>query len=215
MAPRGSQRKRPLRNKLTESTSVVPPKRRFTNSKGRPGDWLLLTKPIGIGIATTALKRGLASKEFVKRVTAQMAQLNQAAGEVFASRAFKVNALTEVKGLGLLGHVLELARGSSVAAVLELEHLPILAGVPALAEQDIVPDRTKANLTQVEPNVAFPEGLPMPIRYVLADAQTNGGLLAAVPNRDLDRALKGLARAKVEIWVIGRLIKGRPEIHVV
>ena len=196
-------------------TGVVHPKRVLTNAGGKAGDWLILTKPLGTGIATTAIKRGLASKALVKQVTQQMAQLNKAAGEVFASGAFRVNALTDVTGFGLLGHLLEVARGAGLAAVIELEHLPILPGVPALAERDVVPGGTKTNLEHVLPHVAFPEGLPQPIMHVLADAQTNGGLLAAVPERELDKALRKLSRAKVDSWVIGRLLKGRPAIHVV
>ena len=196
-------------------TGVVHPKRVLTNAGGKAGDYLVLTKPIGTGIATTAIKRGLASKALVKQVTAQMAQLNQRAGEVFASGAFRVNALTDVTGFGLLGHLLEVARGSKVSAILELEHLPILPGVPALAEQDVVPGGTKTNLEHVSGHVAFPEGLPLPIRHVLADAQTNGGLLAAIPDASLTKALRALHRKKVDSWVIGRLIKGRPAIQVV
>jgi selenide,water dikinase len=143
-----------------------------------------------------------------------MATLNKAAGEVFASGAFTVNALTDVTGFGLLGHLLEMARGAKVSAIIELEHLPILPGVPALAEQDVVPGGTKTNLQHVRKHVKLPQGLPVAIAHVLADAQTNGGLLAAVPDRHLDTALSKLSRAKLDSWVIGRLVKGKPTIHV-
>ncbi len=196
-------------------TGVVHPKKILKNSGATVGDWLILTKPLGTGIATTAIKRGLASKAMIKQVTAQMSQLNKAAGEVFASGAFSVNALTDVTGFGLLGHLLEMARGAKAAAVLELENVPILPGVPALAEQGVVPGGTVTNLAHVKPFVALPQGLPVAIAYVLADAQTNGGLLAAVADRHLDKALARLSRAKLDSWVIGRFIKGRPAIHVV
>ncbi len=196
-------------------TGVVHPRKILKNSGGKVGDWLILTKPIGTGIATTAIKQGRATKAMVKQVTAQMSQLNKAAGEVFASGAFTVNALTDVTGFGLLGHLLEMARGAKAAAVIELENLPILPGVPALAEHGIVPGGTKTNLEHVKRFVALPEGLPVAIAHVLADAQTNGGLLAAVPDRHLDKALSKLSRAKLDSWVIGRFIKGQPAIHVV
>ncbi len=197
-------------------TGQVHPKRILKNSGGQPGDWLILTKPLGTGIATTAIKRGVADRALVKQVTQQMATLNRRAGEVFASRQFQVNALTDVTGFGLLGHLLEMVRGAKkVSAVIELERLPLLPGVPALAEQGVVPGGTKTNLEHVLPHVVVPDGLPLPIVHVLADAQTNGGLLAAVSEKHLDRALSRLEKAKVDSWVIGRLVKGRPVIHVV
>lgn len=196
-------------------TGLVHPKRVLTNAGGKPGDVLILTKPIGTGIATTALKRGVADKALVKRVTKQMAALNKAAGEVFASGKFKVNALTDVTGFGLLGHGLEVARGAKLRAVLQLEDVPLLPGVAALAEQGVVPGGTKTNLAHAEKGVTFPDGLPEPIKHVLADAQTNGGLLAAVPAKDVSKALRALAVKKVDAWPIGWLERGRPGLTVV
>lgn len=195
-------------------TGTVHPKKILTNAGGRPGDVLILTKPIGTGIATTALKRGVAPTELVRRVTKQMATLNKAAGEVFASGAFTVNALTDVTGFGLLGHGLEVARGAKLRAVIELEQVPMLPGIPALAEQGVVPGGTKTNLEHAAKGVTFPEGLPEPIKHVLADAQTNGGLLAAVPEKSVSKALAALARKKIEAWPIGWLQKGRPGLTV-
>jgi selenide,water dikinase len=196
-------------------TGVVHPKKVLTNAGGKAGDVLLLTKPLGTGIATTALKRGLASKELVTRVTKQMATLNKAAGEVFASGKFTVNALTDVTGFGLLGHGLEVARGAKLRAVVELERLPLLPGIAALAEQGVVPGGTKTNLAHAEKGVRFPDGLPEPIKHVLADAQTNGGLLAAVPAKHVAKALRLLAAKKVDAWPIGWLEKGRPGLTIV
>ena len=195
-------------------TGTVHPKKVLTNAGGRVGDVLVLTKPIGTGIATTALKRELASAALVKRVTAQMAQLNKAAGEVFASGKFKVNALTDVTGFGLLGHVLEMARGAKVRAVLELERVPLLPEIADLAAQGVVPGGTKTNLAHAEKGTQFPEGLPDAIKFVLADAQTNGGLLAAIPERDVSKAMNALERKGVEAWVIGQLVKGKAGVAV-
>ena len=196
-------------------TGVVHPKKVLTNAGGKPGDVLILTKPLGTGIATTALKRGVANKELVKRVTKQMATLNKAAGEVFASGRFRVNALTDVTGFGLLGHAIEIARGAKLRVGLELERVPLLPGIPALAEQGVVPGGTKTNLAHAQKWVRFPEGLPEPIRHVLADAQTNGGLLAAVPGKVAGQALRALEKKGVEAWAIGRLYRGRPGVDVV
>jgi selenide,water dikinase len=176
---------------------------------------LLLTKPLGSGIATTAIKRGLASEELTERVVALMSALNKRAGEVFASGKFKVNALTDVTGYGLLGHLLEMMNGAKAKAFLDLERIPILADVPELARQGVVPGGTKSNLAHVAKKVRFPKGLPEDIQWVLADAQTNGGLLASVPARDAAKAFRALERAGVDVALIGEVGEGRPGVEVV
>lgn len=196
-------------------TGLVHPKKVLTNAGAKPGDVLILTKPLGSGIATTAIKRGLASKALMKRVVAVMSQLNRSAGEVFASGKFKVNALTDVTGFGLLGHLLEMMNGAKARAVLALERIPIIQEVPALAGQGVVPGGTKANLVHVSKRVRFPEGLPEEIQWVLADAQTNGGLLASVPARDARKAFIALEKAGVDAALIGEVTRGRPGIDVV
>jgi len=144
-----------------------------------------------------------------------MSALNRAAGETFASGKFKVNALTDVTGFGLLGHLLEMMNGAKARALLDLERIPILSDVPALAQQGVVPGGTKANLGHVAKKVVFPEGLPEDIQWVLADAQTNGGLLASVPAKDALKALKALDKAGVEGHLIGEVQRGRPGVEVV
>lgn len=196
-------------------TGVVHPRRVLSNAGARPGDVLLLTKPLGSGIATTAMKRGVASRQLTRRVVALMSELNKAAGEVFASGRFKVNALTDVTGYGLLGHLLEMMQGAKARALLALERVPILGEVPALAAQGVVPGGTESNLEHVGRRVRFPPGLPEDIRHVLADAQTNGGLLASVPGREAAKALRALERVGVEAWLIGEVQAGRPGIEVV
>lgn len=196
-------------------TGQVHPKKVLTNAGAKPGDVLMLTKPLGSGIATTAIKRGVASKELTERVVALMSELNKKAGEVFASGKFKVNALTDVTGYGLLGHLLEMMTGAKAKALLDLERIPIISEVPALAQQGVVPGGTKSNLAHVGKKVRFPKGLPEDIQWVLADAQTNGGLLASVPARDVAKAWRALERAGVDVALIGEVAAGRPGIEVV
>lgn len=196
-------------------TGVVHPRRILTNAGGRPGDVLLLTKPIGSGVASTAIKRRLATRGLTKRVIALMAELNRPAGEVFASRRFAVHALTDVTGFGLLGHLSELAFSARVRARLHLSHIPILEGVPALAAQGVVPGGSVSNLEHFGATVRFPAGLPQDVQLVLADAQTNGGLLAAIPAREAARAQRALARVGVDGALIGELFRGPPGIDVV
>lgn len=196
-------------------TGLVHPRRILTNRGGQLGDVLFLTKPLGSGIATTAIKQGLASRALTRRVIALMTQLNRSAGEVFASRRFRVHALTDVTGFGLLGHLSELALAARVRARVHLSHIPILEGVPALSRDGIVPGGSVANLEHFGKVVVFPAGLPKDIQLVLADAQTNGGLLAAVPKRDAAKAERALSRVGVEGALIGELVPGRPGIEVV
>jgi selenide,water dikinase len=196
-------------------TGQVHPKKVLTNAGAKPGDVLMLTKPLGSGIATTAIKRGLASPELAERVVEIMSALNKRAGEVFASGKFKVNALTDVTGYGLLGHLLEMMTGAKAKAFLDLERIPIIAEVPELASRGVVPGGTKSNLAHVGKKVRFPKGLPEDIQWVLADAQTNGGLLASVPARDAAKAYRALERAGVDVALIGEVGEGRPGIEVV
>ena len=196
-------------------TGLVDPKRVLTNAGARPGDVLILTKPIGSGIATTAIKRGEADAELAERVTQVMATLNKTAGEVFASGKFKVNALTDVTGFGLLGHLLEMMNGAKARAKLFLERIPLIQGVPDLAARGVVPGGTKGNLEYVGAKVRFPDGLPDEIRWVLADAQTNGGLLAAVPVKDAGKAVRALERKGVHGAIVGEVVRGRAGVDVV
>jgi selenide,water dikinase len=190
-------------------TGLVHPKKVLTNAGGRAGDVLILTKPLGTGIATTAIKRGMATPALAKRVTDQMATLNKAAGEVFASGRFAVHALTDVTGFGLLGHLGEVARGAGLKAVLYKWQVPVMEGIPELAEAGVVPGGTKTNLEHVAKFVKFRGALPAHVQYVLADAQTNGGLLAALPEKQAREALKALDRAGVQGWIVGELEKGK------
>lgn len=196
-------------------TGTVHPRRILRNVGAKPGDILFLTKPIGSGIATTAIKRGLADRKLTRAAVALMGELNKAAGEVFASPRYRVNALTDVTGFGLLGHLWEMARGSKVRAVLELERIPLMAGVPRLAAADCVPGGSKANLEWVRPHVEIPGGLPQDIQWVLADAQTNGGLLASVAPKDAPALYRALHRKGVAAAVVGQVVKGKPGITVV
>lgn len=192
-------------------TGSVHPQRMLTSAGGQVGDVLILTKPIGTAVAMTALARKLASKTLVKQATARMTQLNQAAAEVFASRRFKVNALTSVMGLGLLGHALELAHGAKKRVFLQLESVPLLPEIAALAEEGLTSESGSMALKATR----FPSGLPQTIKSVLAGAETNGGLLAAIPFRDAPKAFAALGRKGVEAWAIGQIQQGKVGLEVV
>jgi selenide, water dikinase len=195
-------------------TGLVHPERVLKNVGARPGDRLVLTKPLGSGIATTALKRGLADPDLIRRASAVMAALNKKAGEILAESG-AVNALTDVTGFGLLGHAWEMAHGSGVAFRLRLAAIPILDGVLALARRDVVPGGSRANLTFVAPHVAFDAGVDEATRLVLADAQTNGGLLAALPSGRSEAVCSALVRGGVDAVEIGEVAAGEARLEVV
>jgi selenide,water dikinase len=189
-------------------TGLVHPDRVLRNVGARPGDRLLLTKPLGSGIVTTAIKRGIALGALLEVVTRLMAELNRAAGEVLA-RSGAVHALTDVTGFGLLGHAWEMAEGSGVALRLEAARVPVLDGVVDLARADVVPGGSRANLAWVEPRLRLSPAVTLPA-IVLADAQTNGGLLAAVPAGRVAAVLASLAAAGVVAAEIGEVLPGDP-----
>jgi selenide,water dikinase len=192
-------------------TGTVRPNRALSNARARPGDALVLTKPLGAGLATTAIKKGVGSPA-IDAAVKWMSTLNRAAGEVFA-RA-RVNALTDVTGFGLLGHLWNVVEASRVSARVRFDDVPLMPGVQQLAEAGIVPGGSRRNLADVATHVRFPDALAEWKRLVLADAQTNGGLLATVRQRQVPSVLKSLRKRGVEAAVIGSIAKGRPEIFV-
>ncbi len=195
-------------------TGVVHPDRVLRNVGARPGDRLVLTKPLGSGIVSTAIKRGIAPAALVERAVAVMSALNKAAGEVLAASG-AVHALTDVTGFGLLGHGWEMAEGSGVAFRIEAARVPLLdPAVPDLAARGVVPGGSKANLAWVRPSLRVAPGLAEPLLLVLADAQTNGGLLAALDPARAPEVLARLADAGVPAVDVGEVLEGPPRIEV-
>jgi selenide,water dikinase len=190
-------------------TGVVHPDRVLRNVGARPGDVLLLTKPLGSGIATTAIKAEKADAALVDRAIEVMSALNRTAGELLAASG-AVHALTDVTGFGLLGHGWEMAEGSGVALRLRAEAIPVIPGVRELAEQEVVPGGSRANLRWIRPNVVLADGLHPTTAIVLADAQTNGGLLAAVDRARAGALLEALRGAGVAAVEIGEVVAGDP-----
>jgi selenide,water dikinase len=159
---------------------TVHPRRVVRNVGAKPGDALFLTKPLGIGILTTAIKRGLASEDTITRAVHVMSTLNRAAGEAMLTLGDTLHAATDVTGFGLLGHLSEMLGAGDVGVLLEASAVPILDEVSEFAAQGVVPGGTRRNLASVEPFMDWSEALTEVDRLVLADAQTSGGLLIAV-----------------------------------
>ncbi|HKE89740.1 MAG TPA: selenide, water dikinase SelD, partial [Gemmatimonadales bacterium] len=170
----------------------VHPERTVTNAGAQPGDALVLTKPIGTGIITTALKRDLADAAALAGAVTAMTTLNAAASR--AMLAVGVHAATDVTGFGLLGHLHSLLRASAVSAVLDAANVPVLDGARELLARGAVPGGTKRNLESVRAAVVFAATIPEGERLLLADAQTSGGLLIALPAERVARLQQALAR---------------------
>src|SRR5439155_8687561 len=171
------------------------------------------------GIAVSAIKKGTADPALVLAATAQMKQLNRAAGDVYARNWKSVHALTDVTGFGLLGHLDSTMRASKTRARIDAAAIAVLPGVRELAAAGVVPGGTKANLEFVSDRTTFPAGMSEPDRLVLADAQTNGGMLAAVDAKAAPKILAALANAGAPARAIGELARPRrgesPGIDVV
>jgi selenide,water dikinase len=190
-------------------TGLVHPDRVLRNVGAREGDVLLLTKPLGTGITTTAIKGEKADAAQIDRAVEVMSALNRAAGETLAASG-ALHALTDITGFGLLGHAWEMAEGSGVALSLREEAVPVLPGVRDLAAKDVVPGGSRANLKWVTPHVRFASGLHPTTPIVFADAQTNGGLFAAVERARADALVAELRAAGVGAVVVGDVRRGDP-----
>jgi selenide,water dikinase len=160
------------------------------NSTAKAGDVLILTKPLGSGIIATAIKKDKAPRSIMDEAVNVMTNLNS--GGAKAMNAVGVNACTDITGYGLLGHLLEMCQGSKISTTLEFNEIPLIQGVFELAQKGFIPGGTKRNLDHVTPNVNFSKNISHEQKYLLADAQTSGGLLISVPNdkaKDLQNLL--------------------------
>ncbi len=185
-------------------TGVVHPDRIVTNAGARAGDELVLTKPLGSGIITTAAKAGVADDSVAAGAVAVMRQLNRAGGDAMAEVGVK--SATDITGFGLVGHLLGMLRASGTAAALRMADVPLLPGVRELAERGVVPGGTRNNLDAFDSAVAWGAGVSDDDKLILCDAQTSGGLLIAAPPGSTDAVLDGLARRGVVGAVIGRVV---------
>ena len=186
----------------------VDPARMTTNTEARPGDQLVLTKPIGTGIIATTIKEGQVDPSTVESAIRSMASLNREAAD--AAREVGVRAATDITGYGLLGHLRQMLLASGVSARLESGAVPVLPGVWELTGSSRFPGGSQRNLEDVKGDVDFPEGLPEAMRLLLADAQTSGGLLLSVPPLRVPELMKRLGVSIPAAAVIGEIQEGRP-----
>ncbi len=185
---------------------LVEPGKQVSNAGAQPGDALVLTKPLGTGIITTAGKQGLVGPEDapMRAAVTAMATLNRAACE--AMTKVGVNAATDVTGFGLMGHLKSMTRGSGVTAEVDLGRVPVLPGARELLERGVAPGGTHRNLQSVADAVDWSPELTEQDQLLLCDAQTSGGLLISVPADKSGTLLAALRAEGVEdAAVIGRV----------
>lgn len=188
-------------------TGIVSPKAMWTNAGARPDDVLILTKPVGVGIVTTAIKRQKATDDMIRRVQEVMVALNKTAAEVAAG--FSVHACTDVTGFGLLGHAAEIARASGVGIRILADRVPVLPGTWELAEQGVVPGGTRNNEAWLADWVDYHPSVPPVLRTILCDAVTSGGLLLCVAKDRAEELVEALRKAGVaDSAAIGEIIEG-------
>lgn len=184
-------------------TGLVHPERILTNAGAQPGDALILTKPLGIGIITTAIKRGRVGSETIAKAVRVMTTLNRDASEILLS--FRCHAATDITGYGLLGHGCEMAEASRATLRFHAASVPFLAEAYPLAEEKILPGSIAKSWNLIGPKVVVAASIAEPLRMILLDPQTSGGLLAAVHPQDRDSALETLRRRGVEAASVGEV----------
>jgi selenide, water dikinase len=176
-------------------TGIVKPGMQVANSTIRPGDVLVLTKPIGTGIITTAGKNAAVAADVLGGAIRTMAQLNHAASDAMVEVG--VSACTDVTGFGLVGHLLGMLDASDARATLHLDRVPLLNGARELVDQGVAPGGTRRNLENANRRVQW-DHVDEPSKLLLCDAQTSGGLLISVPEPKLDALLSALKSGGVE-----------------
>lgn len=190
-------------------SGFVHPKKVLTNSGARPGDVLILTKPLGIGILTTAAKADMVDESVLNRVYAQMAALNKTARDILAK--YTVHACTDVTGFSLLGHGYEMAQGSGCDLHIYPAAVPYHPEAWELADMGFIPAGAYRNREFAEKGV-HPGKTPRPMLDILFDPQTSGGLLAAVAEPDAKACLKELRDNLPRVGVVGYVTPGEGEI---
>lgn len=189
-------------------TGIIRPENILRVSGAMPGDLIILTKPIGIGILTTALKAGKVSEEDISEAIGWMLRPNREASEIAAKAS--ATSLTDVTGFGLLGHASNMVRNSKVDFILEMNNIPLLKGVMEFISSGIIPEGAYNNLRFLEGKVDFDTSINEDKRLLLSDPQTSGGLLMTVPGDKINI----FEDSEIDYWVIGKVRQGDGRIGV-
>ncbi len=189
-------------------TGLIHPDEVLTNSGARAGDKIIMTKALGTGVSLLALKAALLSQAEQGQLFSALTTLNDRTLEV--ARTVDIHACTDVTGFGLIGHIHEMAKGSKLAARMNVSALRFLSSVLNFAKQGLVPAGAYSNRKSFEASVSYIKDLPLEVSDLLYDPQTSGGLLFAVAEPDSQRVLRSLADAGIEATDIGQFIEGIP-----
>ena len=165
-------------------TGEIDESKMWKNSGAQPGDFLVLTKPLGTGVIATAIKKGKVSDKSINAAVTCMSMLNKNAAN--GLKKLNVHAATDVTGFGLLGHLAEICKGSNVSAEIYFSELDFLPSVLELAESGIIPGGTKRNLEYLKSDIIFDPKLNSTQQFLTCDAQTSGGLLVTLPREDAE-----------------------------
>lgn len=196
-------------------TGLVHPARVITKAGAGAGDVLVLTKPLGSGLITTAAKNGVASAAHLQNAIAWMARLNRGAAQ--ALQEIGVKCATDITGYGLLGHAYEIAQMSNVALTFRADALPLLDGAREYARQRQIPGGAGRNKLYLDGKVEFTRALDDDLLEIFFDPQTSGGLLIAVAETQFDALTRALKSRGVESWVVGaaaRVIERGADIRI-
>ncbi len=183
-------------------TGLVNPQEMLTNGGAKPGDRLVLTKPIGTGVALLGMKGDMLSSDAKDELLTSLITLNDKA--LNASRGCRINALTDVTGFGLIGHLHEMAKASKLAVALDAKQVPLLAETLDLASQGFVPAGAYGNRQSFTEFVSYISSIPLELEDLFFDPQTSGGLLFSVSAEDADRLVANLKKVHINGHVIGR-----------
>jgi len=197
-------------------TGTIHPDRVLANAGAKEGDALVLTKPLGTGVISTAIKKGEATEQWIEAATKSMTTLNAKAAEVAASGKFAVHAATDITGFGLIGHGREMAAGSGVSLRIESVKVPLLPGALDCVRAGFIPGGLTANRDFAECMVSYVPDVPQEIRTILFDPQTAGGLLLSVAAQDAAAFMDALHAAGVPAARIGQVLpQSKPLIQIV
>ncbi|MGM9569705.1 MAG: selenide, water dikinase SelD [Phascolarctobacterium sp.] len=182
-------------------TGFVHPEKLWRNSGARPGDVLLLTKPLGVGILTTAAKASLVQQPLLEKLYTQMSTLNKYARDVLTK--YSVHACTDVTGFALLGHSLEMAQGSAVTIHLQADAIPYHEEAYEMASMGFIPAGAYRNREFAEAHVQVVGNIPLPLQDICYDPQTSGGLLCAVPEDEAQACLREMQTVAPASAIVG------------
>lgn len=186
-------------------TGIAHPENILSNSSARPGDVLILTKPIGTGIISTGIKKGQVNETIIRTTIDLMKQLNNTASEI--AKNYPVNACTDITGFGLIGHLLEMLKASHKSAEIYHDRVPVIPGTEELVQLGLIPGGTKKNKEFYSKWLLWKESVAENKRIILFDAQTSGGLLFSIPEKNSKKLLQNLRDSGIEYAsIIGHIL---------